>query len=590
MTPARDTSAKAVRTALLLLLAARLVLGLAYSALNPLGEAPDEAVHYAYISFIGREARLPVGSEMTQGKHPPLYYLTAALLARWTGLDFTFLRSNPDVGVTAEAAAPNFFVHTSLEDWPWRGGALAMHLARLLSVLCGVILTAATYALGRAIWPNWYSMHLAAAAFVAFLSETLFVGGSVNNDVPAATFATLALWAALRSRRPRDAILAGLFMGLGLLTKASTGALWPVIGLAIFAREWRSHSGWRRALTRVALAGVPAVAVASSWLWRNWRLYGDFLGWPVVLATVDQRQGPLGWGDLLQLARGWFYSFWGKFGGAGHLALPAPLYAIWIILAVAAIIGWLRWWHLARRNGRYIPLYVSLADRLVLLGSPALVILWTVSYSRVALGTDQGRLLFPALAPMALLLVAGLAAWFPAGRQGWLVGGFTGLMALVAAAALYAGIVRPFTPPAPPDSQEIAQASSVGRTFGNDLELVALRWGDRTGTPQTPSTRLTLYWRLGQPTRNDLRTVLRLIDRDGNLVWEWKRSPGAGRFSTDRWPPGRLVADAYHIPAAALDKMARAEVGVYSFPVGIWLSVQEAAAPAQYLTLYSIEE
>ncbi len=590
MTSARSNPDRAVRIALIVLLAARLVLGLAYSALNPLGEAPDEADHYAYVSFIGREGRLPVGAEMTQGKHPPLYYATAALLTRWTGLDFTFLRSNPDVGVTAEAAAPNFFVHTSLENWPWRGGALAMHLARLLSVLCGLVLTVATYSLGRAIWPNWHSMHLAAAALVAFLPETLFVGGAVNNDIPAAMFATLALWAALRSRRLRDAVLAGLFMGLGLLTKTSTGALWPAIGLAIFAREWRSHAGWRRSLTRVALAGVPAFVIASPWFWRNWRLYGDFLGWPVVLATVDRRQGPLGWNDLAQLARGWFYSFWGKFGGAGHLPLPAPLYAIWIILTVAAIIGWLRWWHLARRNGRYIPLYVSLADRLVLLGAPALVILWAVSYSRVALGTDQGRLLFPAIAPLALLFVAGLAAWFSAERQGWLVGGFTGLMALVAATALYAGIMRPFAPPPPPNSQEVAQALPVGRTFGNGPELVALRWGNGADAPQRPSARLTLYWRMVQPTRNDLRTALRLIGGDGNLIWEWKRSPGAGRFSTDRWPPGRLIADAYRIPPAALDRAARVEVGVYVFPAGNWLSVQGEGGSAQFLTLYSVGE
>lgn len=580
MKPMRDDPARATCTALLLVLAAHLVLGIAYSALNPLGEAPDEADHYAYVSFVGREGRLPVGAEMTQGKHPPLYYVAAALLTRWTGLDFTFLRSNPDVGVTAEAAAPNFFVHTSLEDWPWHGGALAMHLARLLSVLCGLVLTAATYGLGRAIWPRWHGVHLAAAAFVAFLPEALFIGGAVNNDIPAAMFATLALWAALRGRRPQDAILAGLCMGLGLLTKVSTGALWPVVGLAIFAREWQNRVGGPRALARVGLVVGLALAVAAPWLWRNWRLYGDFLGWPVVLATVDRRQGPLGWGDLAHLARGWFYSFWGKFGGAGHLALPAPFYAVWIILAVSAIIGWLRWGHLARRNGRYIPLYVSLADRLVLLGALALIVLWAVSYSRVALGTDQGRLLFPALAPLALLLAAGWAAWVPAERQGWWIGGFAGLMALVAVFALYAGIVRPFAPPPPPRAAEVERATPSGQVFGEAMELVALHWEEASA----PS--LTLYWRARRPIPGDWRTALRLWDAQGNLLWEWKRSPGAGRFSTDRWPPGRVVADAYRIPQEVREKMVRAEVGVYVFPEGNLLPLGEGTGSGPFLTLY----
>ena len=34
------------------------------------------------------------------------------------------------------------------------GGALAMHLGRLVSVLAGLVLTAATYGLGRAMWPR----------------------------------------------------------------------------------------------------------------------------------------------------------------------------------------------------------------------------------------------------------------------------------------------------------------------------------------------------------------------------------------------------------------------------------------------------
>jgi len=102
------------RAGLALLLLLRLVLGLAYSALNPLGEAPDEADHYAYVVYIGQQGRLPEGTTVTQGKHPPLYYLLAAAAGRAAGLDFDFLRANPDVGVTADALAPNFFIHTAL--------------------------------------------------------------------------------------------------------------------------------------------------------------------------------------------------------------------------------------------------------------------------------------------------------------------------------------------------------------------------------------------------------------------------------------------------------------------------------------------
>ena len=154
-----DLSSRAAVWALVVLLAARLILGFAYSAATPLGEAPDEADHYAYAAFIAREHRLPTGTGMTQAKHPPLFHALAAALINATGADadFAFLRSNPDAGVGPDAAAPNFFVHTGLERWPWQAGALSMHLGRLVSVLAGLILVAATYALGRAAWPAWYA-------------------------------------------------------------------------------------------------------------------------------------------------------------------------------------------------------------------------------------------------------------------------------------------------------------------------------------------------------------------------------------------------------------------------------------------------
>src|SRR5450759_3758132 len=371
-----------MRRALILILALRLVLGLSYSALNPLGEAPDEADHYAYAAYIGREASLPTGTTMTQAKHPPLYHLLAAGVASWTGMDFTFLRSNPDVGFTP-TAAPNFFIHTTLESWPWRGGALAMHLGRLVSVLAGLVLTAATYGLGRAMWPRRPLLALAAAAFAAFLPEGLFIGAAMSNDMLAAMFITLALWAAWR-RDLFGAILSGAAMGLAVLSKASTIALWPVACLIILCAPRPS----RRSFGRTVLAGIIAVAIISPWLLRNWQLFGDPLGMKVVLATIDRRQGPLGALDLAKLAKGWFFSFWGKFGGAGQLSLPTPFYILWGVLLGAAGAGWLRWGAEYRRSRQGLLAETLPVDIVILVGAPVLAVFSILSYSQIALGTD----------------------------------------------------------------------------------------------------------------------------------------------------------------------------------------------------------
>ena len=186
-----------------------------------------------------------------------------------------------------------------------------MHLARLISVLAGVGLVAATYAVGLAIWPGWPAGALAAAAFVTFLPESLFVGGAMSNDMLAAFLATTALWAGLRSRRFWQAILTGILMGLGLWAKVSVAALWPVVCLAMVARGWddgrpttderretrnekRSASSRWRPWGLALVAGGVALLVTAPWFLRNRELYGDWMGWPLVLATIDRRTGPFG--------------------------------------------------------------------------------------------------------------------------------------------------------------------------------------------------------------------------------------------------------------------------------------------------------
>ena len=139
---------------------------------------------------------------------------------------------------------------------------------------------------------------------------------------------------------------------------------------------------------------------------------------------------------------------------------------------------------------------------IVLFGAPLMTFAWLITYSQVALGTDQGRLLFPAIAPLALLLVGGLAQWLPRTwgehEARWLAG-WTGLMGAIAVLALVTGLVLPFAPPAEPSTVAVASASPVGRAFGGGLELVGYRW--EPALADTAAERvLTLYWRVNAPS------------------------------------------------------------------------------------------
>ncbi len=562
------------RRTFLTILVVYLLLAFAYSVAQPLGEAPDEADHYAYVRYLGLYRQLPVGPEVTQSKHPPLYHAAAAALTFWTGLDFDFLRSNPDAFPLGPDAPPNFFVHTTLESFPWRGGALAMHLGRLLSVLLGAVTVWTTWRLGRELFPERAEVGLLAAAFLAGLPGFLYIAGAMSNDNAASAFGGLALLLMAQTLRRgaswKRSLGLGLAFGLGLLSKVGTLALWPLAILALAGAFWpqrRQPRAWLAAAGHVALTWGLGLLVASPWLLRNWRLYGDPMGWSLVRATVDQRPGPLTIADLVWLGRGLFTYFWGRFGPIGQVRYPAPLYVLCGLLTVLLALGafhYLR--RLLPRESR------SIFGVLLLAAAPSLVILSIIQYSTIALGTDQARLMWPGIAAIACwvgLGVAGGAYRFRLPARA-LVPGFVGLMAAFGLAVLFL-VVRPAFAPGLLLSADAAAAQPPLATFGEGMELLAAELPMEPLAAGEPLP-LRLLWRTNTLLSADLRPVVRLIHEDGWLAAEWDHSPAQGRFATDRWRPGKVVADPYQLqPNPTGPGLYRVLVGVRPFR-GDWLS------------------
>jgi hypothetical protein len=270
-----------------LLILLHLLLASAYSISNPLGEAPDETDHWSYVIYIAREHKLPEGPRVTQSKHPPFYHATAAAIASLGIKDlatmrFDLMRANPDVAIhPGPTQSANFFIHTTQEDWPWREVALGFHLARLWSVLLSTATVAAVYSLARSALPTHPGVALLATGLAATLPEFAFIGSAVNNDSAAALFSTLALWGGFAILQGKGQWQAGwwtpLALGLGLLAKVSTLALWPVVALSILLGTMRAATGsdswragwqsllrlWPRWLLSGAVTFVPAVAIAA---------------------------------------------------------------------------------------------------------------------------------------------------------------------------------------------------------------------------------------------------------------------------------------------------------------------------------------
>ena len=140
------------------LLVAFTVLVLLHGWATPLFEAPDEVWHYAYARWLAEGHGLPAMTDNASGANqevaqPPLYYGVAALLSAPfpdSDLDALFWH-NPGFGYQARGLVPdnkNMLIHTSAEQWPWRGAVLTVHVARLASLLFGLLTVLAAWGLG----------------------------------------------------------------------------------------------------------------------------------------------------------------------------------------------------------------------------------------------------------------------------------------------------------------------------------------------------------------------------------------------------------------------------------------------------------
>ena len=184
-----------------------LILGAAYSVVNPIFESPDESLNYANIRFLVEERRLPVlePEEPTKAHHPPLYYVLGALVTQWVpneNFDAITERVNPfwihevsETGVDNK----NLYLHDpALERFPYRDVALGVHVVRWVSMVMGAGTVLCVYGIARELFSRRPTLAVSSAALVAFNPMFLFISTSVHDDVLANLVAAAMLYVAAR--------------------------------------------------------------------------------------------------------------------------------------------------------------------------------------------------------------------------------------------------------------------------------------------------------------------------------------------------------------------------------------------------------
>jgi len=542
-----------------LALALHLALASAYAWRTPHFEGPDENSHYEYGWFLANKGSLPLTASVQQQRgllqteaavlahHPPLYYslIAAAMLASGE-TDVVFApRQNPGFGAAEEAGGALHFLHE-------RAPAPLLNWLRMISALLGGVTVVAVHRLGRACCPRAPRVADLAALLVACLPMWSALHGVLNNDVLAATLSALTLLALVRTAqrervRARDAGWVGLLLGLAWLTKLTTlflGGLAALTALVLWLRG-------RARLHTLLLGGAGAAAVSGWWFWRNLELHGDLLGMSAHDASFQPLPAELRWPYLLGLDTSGpaftpelFASLFGRFG---WFSVPPHPFLPWCGAAVTAIalVGLLQAWFDRDRVFRPRAAWLLIAACAAVFAGTA--------YFNYTSYQPQARLLFPAAAPGAVLLAAGLVR-FSAGavfRRAAIA-----LLPLAAAAVFFGTFAKPLAP-------ALARGPADHRSLvGGIVEPAvapSIRW--LTAAPTAPQAAApTLRWR-DPGAAPETRYTLYAFDAAGR-VW----------LATHEWTAGNLAigGDSYALPDV-----------VWGFlPVGVPLSLRLRRVPA----------
>jgi 4-amino-4-deoxy-L-arabinose transferase-like glycosyltransferase len=546
-----------------LILALFLLTGFAYSMVTPAFETPDEPFHYAFARHIAQGNGLPVQDPHTpgpwaqEGSQAPLYYILTGIATTLIDQgDFAQISvHNPraNIGDPLYPGNKNFMLHSG--QWrPLHGANLALHIGRWISLLMGAITLWSIHRLACFVFPHSRTLPLAAMAFAASIPQFIFLSASFSNDnaVIAASSFTL-FWLARLLAKADDAPIhrwewsvLGVVLGLAALSKLQGLGLIPLSGLVVLFLAWRRRA-WRILPIALIFVGAPTLLIAGWWYWRNIALYGDWSGLSHLMEINGRRQTALTWKNFWPEFAGLRYSAWGIFGWF-NILLPDWFYKVMDLLTIAGLLGALLATAAALRTTR-----VQGAARLALrpllllwlwLGMMAVLLLyWTMQ----ATGS-QGRLLFPALASVAILLTVGFDFWLR-----WLPplvqrGAAAGLLALLVGMSFYAlGWLLPTAYyAARPVNAASPHATPVDVRYGiaETIRLLAVAM-DQERVRVGESVPVTLYWQSTTPLDQDYQLFLQLLDENGVEIANLTTHPGWGRNPTTFWTPGALYADRY---------------------------------------------
>ncbi len=570
---------------LFLALLVYLFLAFSYFFIVPIFEGPDEWTHTGHVKYIAEGNGLPVmlpGRGIWGGQQPPLYYAVGAVLVQPFKLegveDYEEDRRNPHaaIGYALDPGNKNNYLHRPVENFPYQGLSLTVHVLRLYSMIYGIITIVFIYLTALQLADNHFEIKnlspksqlfaTAIALVVATQPMFAFITASVANEPANIAFSAVGLWLAQRyvlrgpSKKWYRAAALGVTLGLISLSKMTglSFGLVAVVAILMSAISTRKQAGAARLLWRDGvIIGLLFLAVGGWWYWRNYRLYGDFFqqGLYKIYFNVDPQ--PLTLNQFLYTLSSGEISFWATFGWL-NIAAPEWVYRVYRIISRVGLLGICvaiilqiveRFSHPTNQPTGQSSNPIRFPPALILHLIFPIALAFSLTRLVATEGGLQGRQLLPALGSIAIVVMWGWWVLIPI-RLRMPVTTVLLVILFGISAWLPYGVVTPEYIPQPTltEADLPTDLPRLDWTYGgnDEIRLIGVKIGAEVVRPGD-RIPVTAFWQALKPMETDYSVFVHLIGRGYTNVGQFNSYPGLGLRPTSTLQPGQIVADTYPV-------------------------------------------
>ena len=532
-----------------------------FQAAFPAFEGSDEILHFNYAEFLRSENRLPdratrdTNSTQQSSGQPPFAYWVASLALRLFDaprIDTDAMLHHADVTVHNRwftlhewwnrADNHNVYYHGRGEiAFAWDEAVAALRIARLPALLFGALTLVGLYGAAREVFRR-ESWALAAAAF-AFMPTMVQLSAYVTNDSAAVAFSALVVWRTLalmrRGATVRELLQIGGLLGLGALSKVNVLLIAPGVAVSLLFDAYNRRASLRQLITNGLILAAPFALIFLPWMIYGALTYGDPFGFNTHRHLTENFffDQPRSLIDVARELPRTYLSFWALLG---NVPMRPATYTAFSAIAMLSLMGYA----LARpRVGwRRLP-----AQRAIVLAIMAIAVFAGMVRWMQQLTFTGGRLMYPALVPVALGVTGGvywLGRRFP--RLDLILRAFPAVT-LVTSSLILAPLALRHAFGEPPRLTRDQLPALEGTPIDFEDTIRLLGYSQPDPVIDAEFHVVTLCWEVLQATDRPAAFTIKLI-RDGVIAADRTSVLGMGRFNSVLWRPGDIFCDRVSMP------------------------------------------